>query len=346
MNKKLLAAAVAFAWALPAAAQTTGEVQLYGRANVTYERQTISGGGLDQKLWDVVDNSSRIGVRGKKELQPGLTGMFQVESRVRLDQGGDQFSSRDSWLGLQGGFGTAKLGRTIGPVYYNTYDYISLHNHDTGTSSDALLHPAAVGFAGFMNNTAWYASPKFGPITVEAAFSRLAVTPVATLGNTQPQYWGVVGAYDQGPLHAAIAHSVTKAVADLGGGVKSNDQATTVAALYDFKAFMVGALYEKAESDLAGGASADRDYYRIVGMVPVGKHEFHANFGSTDRGVGTAANDTGAKQWTLAYNYNITKEFKVYTFYTKIDNDNAGTYGVPAAGADFKSFAVGARYNF
>src|SRR5687768_8241394 len=109
---------------------------------------------------------------------------------------------------------------------------------------------------------------------------------------------------------------------------------------------MLGGLYEKAESELAGGASADRDYFRIVGMVPFGKHELHANYGTVDQGVATTASDTGAKQWTLAYNYNITKEFKVYTFYTKVDNDNAGTYGGTPAGADFKSFAVGARYNF
>ena len=58
--------------------------------------------------------------------------------------------------------GTIRLGRTIGPVYYATYDYISMHNHDTGTSSDALLAGTVFGNQGFMNNTFWYTSPKFG----------------------------------------------------------------------------------------------------------------------------------------------------------------------------------------
>jgi predicted porin len=58
--------------------------------------------------------------------------------------------------------------------------------------------------------------------------------------------------------------------------------------------------------------------------------------------------DAGAKQWTLGYNYNIDKQFKVYAFYTAVDNDTNGNYGFKTntAGVDNKSFAVGARYNF
>ena len=34
-----------------------------------------------------------------------------------------------------------------------------------------------------------------------------------------------------------------------------------------------------------------------------------------------ADGDSGAKQYTLGYNYNITKLTKVYAFYTAVDND-------------------------
>ena len=121
-----------------ALAQVPAEIQVYGRANVSYERITVDGAGTSETNWEVVDNSSRIGIRGKRDLGGGMSGFFQVESRVKLDDGaGSTFSSRDSYIGMQGGFGTVRLGRTIGPVYYATYDYISNHNHDTGTSSDA-----------------------------------------------------------------------------------------------------------------------------------------------------------------------------------------------------------------
>ena len=366
LQRKLLAAAVASACALPAAAlaQVPSWIQIYGRANVSYERITtenssntaaLPAGQPNQSNWDLVDNSSRIGIRGNKDLGGGLTGLFQVESRVRLDSGGDLLSTRDSYAGLAGGFGTVRLGRTIGPVYYATYDYISMHNHDTGTSSDALLAPTVSGNQGFMNNTVWYTSPKIGrAFTVDVAYSLLGVQRVVS--DSQPHYLGVVGSYDQGPLHAAASYANTKNTVNLGGGTADDDKAYTIGGLYDFKTFVVGALIESAKTKVLTGGDASRNYVRVSGMMPVGKHEFHVNFGTVNHGIGSSASNDGAKQWTLGYNYNITKETKIYGFYTKVDNDSNGTYGagnfstvnqvVAVPGLDISSIAIGVRHNF
>jgi predicted porin len=364
LQRKLLAAAVASACALPAAAlaQTPFGIQIYGRANVTYERITTKNSSNEavqpnQSNWDLVDNSSRIGFRGNKDLGSGLTGLFQMESRVRLDQGFGQLTSRDSYAGLAGGFGTVRLGRTIGPVYYATYDYISMHNHDTGTSSDALLAPTVFGNQGFMNNTVWYTSPKFGGFTVDVAHSLLGVTRLP--GEAQPRYLGLVGSFDQGPLHVAASYANTQRSDDIdpGPGVAPNDdKAYTIGGLYDFKAFVIGALFERAKSKVVAGGDASRNYVRVSAMMPVGKSEFHVNFGTVNHGIGSSAGSDGAKQWTLGYNYNITKETKVYGFYTRVDNDTGGAYGagnfnanvpiVQVPGLDISSIAIGVRHNF
>jgi len=360
--RKLLVGAVGAACALPATAlaQFPGELQIYGRANVSYERITVDGGATSETNWEAVDNSSRIGIRGKRDLGGGLSGFFQVESSVRLDdggtvdpdtgKGGNTFSSRDSYIGMQGGFGTVRVGRTIGPVYYATYDYISNHNHDTGNSSDAFIAGAVFGNVGFMNNTVWYSSPKMGAFSVDAAFSRLDETRVAT-GMSQPSHLGIVGAYDQGPLHVAVSHAETKNTVVLGSGAPNKDTATTIGGLYNFGGrYIVGALIESAKSDLAVG-DAKRTYFRVSLMVPVAKHEFHVNVGVADDRLDVNMDNAGAKQYTFAYNYNIDKQFKVYAFYTVVDNEDNGTYGfkqtTPATlGIENKSFAVGARYNF
>lgn len=290
MQRRTMVAAVAAAvCAIPAVAQAqalTG-VQIYGRANVTYERITTKNSSdttaqPNESNWDLVDNSSRIGFRGRKELTRGLFGLFQVESRVRLDSGGDALSTRDAYAGLEGGFGTVRLGRTIGPVYYQTYDYISMHNHDTGTSSDALLAPTAVGNSstGFMNNTVWYTSPKFGGFGIDVAHSLLGVTRLP--GESQPRHLGLVGSYDQGPLHLALAYANTENTTALGGGVANDDTAWVITAAYDFKVAVVGALFERAESKLAAGGDATRNYVRLAAMVPVGQHELHVNFGTAN----------------------------------------------------------------
>jgi predicted porin len=330
---------------------------------VSYERITTKNSSNlaaqpNQSNWDLVDNSSRIGFRGNKDLGGGLTGLFQMESRVRLNTGKDAFlTSRDSYAGLAGGYGTVRLGRTIGPVYYATYDYISMHNHDTGTSSDALLAPTVVGRQGFMNRTVWYTSPKLGAFSVDVAYSLLDAQRV--VGSSQPRYLGLVGSYDQGPLHLAASYANTQNSVDLGGGTANNDKAYTLGGLYDFKTFVVGALIESAKSKVLTGSDASRNYFRISGMMPVGKNEFHVNFGTVNHGIGGIGNGTsttndGAKQWTVAYNYNITKETKVYGFYTRVHNDNNGMYGLgtgtanvtSVAGLEISSIAVGVRHNF
>jgi predicted porin len=368
LRRTLLATAVVSACGVPALAQAQTQVvpglTIYGRANVSYERITVDNSRdptvPNEDTWDLVDNSSRIGFRGRKELTKGLFGHFQIESRVRLDEGFGDLSSRDSYAGLEGFFGNVRLGRTIGPVYYATYDYISLHNHDTGTSSDALLAPGVFGRTGFMNNTVWYTSPKFGGFTVDVAYSLLdriddgaGGTVTRLPGESQPSYLGVVGSYDQGPLHVAASFANTKASVDVAGGfgppqVANDDKVYTIGGLYDFKAFMLGALYERAESKIATGGDVTRNYFRVAAMMPVGKHEFHVNFGAANGRLDADLDEDGAKQYTLAYNYNITKETKVYAFYTKVDNETNGNYGFVTAspGADNQSIAVGVRHNF
>src|SRR6267143_3412457 len=367
LQRKLLAAAVASACALPAVALAQGpsSIQIYGRANVTYERITTKNSSdeaiqKNQSNWDLVDNSSRIGFRGNKDLGGGLTGLFQFESRVRLDTGQGVLTGRDSYGGLAGSFGTVRLGRTIGPVYYATYDYISMHNHDTGTSSDALLAPTVVGRQGFMNRTVWYTSPKIGgAFSVDVAYSLLDAKRV--VGDSQPRYLGLVGSYDQGPLHLAASYANTKNSDDLGGGTANEDKTYTLGGLYDFKTFVVGALIESAKSNSLAGGDAKRNYFRISGMLPVGKNEFHLNFGTVNHWIGgvttvqpiSTTND-GAKQWTAAYNYNLTKETKIYGFYTRVHNDTNGMYGLGAsvanvtqvAGLEISSIAIGVRHNF
>ncbi|HEX6690138.1 MAG TPA: porin [Burkholderiales bacterium] len=361
MKREFLAATVAAACAAPALAQVPAEIQIYGRVNVSVEHISVKNSSdttalPNQSHNELVDNASRIGFRGNKDLGGGLKAIWQVESLVKLDDSaGSTFASRDSWAGLAGDVGTLRLGRTNGPVYYATYDWISMHNHDSGTSSDNLLAPVVKGSGaqGRQDNSIWYTSPKLGgAFTVDLIYSMVGEQRVAA-GMNEPQQVGAVGAYDSGPIHLAVSYTARKNTSDLdpGAGIQANkDDAITVGGSYDFRFMVLGALYEKAESDVFGG-TAKRDYFRVAVKVPVEKHEFHFNYGWVDHRLDVQAEDDGAKQWTLFYNYNLTKETKVYAFYTAVDNDTNGAYGFrqvsPAvAGADFSSIGLGFRHNF
>ena len=112
VNKKLfLSIAAGAVVSLPVLAADNSTVTIYGRVNVSLEKTEIKNNPAgDATKTQVVDNSSRIGFRGKEELGANFAAIFQVESRVRADSSGDAWASRDSFVGLEGGFGTLRLG--------------------------------------------------------------------------------------------------------------------------------------------------------------------------------------------------------------------------------------------
>jgi hypothetical protein len=64
----------------------------------------------------VSTNSSYIGFKGAEALGNGLTAVFQFESGVGFDNAGTLGATRDSFVGVAGGFGTVVLGNLTGPT--------------------------------------------------------------------------------------------------------------------------------------------------------------------------------------------------------------------------------------
>lgn len=295
-------------------AQST--VNLYGRVNTTVESVKF-GNGTRQTV--VNDNSSRFGFTGSEDLGGGLKATFRLESGFRSDTGatvGTLFG-REAVVGLSGGFGTVRLGQQAYlPAYLATADYVSMHNHDTGTSSDAL-------FGGFQlparqSNSISYTTPSFSGLTVEVAQS-LRENVAGAQNQTD-----IAANYDAGPLH-------------LGAGYQKfgDNKLLALRALYEFGAVTLGGYYERDDFVTQG----DRNNFRIAAMYTLGASEFHANVGSAGKFSKIA--DSKAQQYTLGYNYNLSKRTKVYGYVTRVNDSAAGVYG-----GDFNSTAVGVRHNF
>lgn len=315
MKRSLLLAAMATLATGTALAQST--VQVYGRLNTTVERQKI---GTNDSIWVLQNNASRIGFKGTEDLGGGLKAGFQIEHGFNVDNGAQSqtsFWARQSELFLGGNWGTVRLGNFTSEAYYATADYVSLHNHDTGTSSDALY--AYVGRNG--NKVAYRAPELVKGLSLEAAVSLAEAVP-----GTEKSY-DLAANYDVGPLH-------------VGFGFEKNGDARqfTVAGLYTMGAFTFGGYIQRDRIDPLVG---NRTNVRLSGMYTMGASEFHVNFGR----AGEFANipDSAAQQFTLGYNHNLSKRTKVYAFYTKLDDK-----AIPANQiyGDFNSIAVGVRHNF
>ncbi|ASI70130.1 MAG: porin [Diaphorobacter nitroreducens] len=309
-------------------------VTLYGRVNTSVERQKV--GGTSNTVMQ--NNSSRFGFKGTEDLGGGLKAGFQLESGFNSDTGtgsgwthpttGMTFA-RQSEVNLSGGFGMIRLGNFTPESYYATADYVSMHNHDTGTSSDALYYDP-VWFGGLSTtNKIGYRSPSLGGLTIDASV------------NLHEQTTGGKNGYD-------LAANYNIGALNLGAGysqVDSNRQ-LGLRALYTFGQFVVGGYYQRNKDDnqlLATGAG-NRNNFRLAGAYMMGASEFHVNVGRAGKWSDIA--DSSATQWTLGYNYNFSKRTKVYAFYTKVDNKAGATYMTGAAGQDFSSLALGVRHNF
>ncbi|MBL0168897.1 MAG: porin [Propionivibrio sp.] len=130
MQKKLIVLALAGLASSAAFAQTN--VTIYGVADSSLD--VINVGSTNSVLNQapnplgltsntnigsytrVSTNSSLLGFRGEEALGNGLKAIFQLESTVGFDANNGINLNRDSYVGLNGGFGTIRLGNQTGPT--------------------------------------------------------------------------------------------------------------------------------------------------------------------------------------------------------------------------------------
>ncbi|WP_396270847.1 porin [Ideonella sp.] len=314
--KKFQMIAVALAAAATSGAFAQSSVNVYGRLNVSVERQKAG----DVTSTNLQNNSSRIGFKGVEDLGGGLKAGFQIEHGFTPTTGAaaSTFWGRQAEVNLGGSFGMVRLGTFTSEAYFATADYISMHNHDTGTSEDKLYA------------STWNSAKKvaYRTPTLSGFVAELAVTEGSP---TTERGYDLAANYDQGPLHVGFGYNK-----------QGDGKQFTVAGAYTMGAFTLGG-YVQRDTDLSEGnvlnVTGSRTNLRLAGMYTMGATELHLNIGKA--GDVGSLKDSGASQFTAGVNYNLSKRTKVYGFYTKLNaNDNT-----PYAD-DFSSLAVGVRHNF
>src|SRR5262245_7143800 len=198
MKRIALVAALAAAFAAPAFAQSS--VTVYGRLNTSleYQKNNPNNPGNDSQTV-LQNNASRIGFKGVEDLGGGLKADFYLEHRFNSDTGAvtnpTAFWAGDTWVGLAGNFGWFRMGRITSAAYYASADYVSMHNHDTGTSEDKLYDYITRN----QNKLSWL-SPSFAGATAELQYS---LPEGAAAPNNHETYELAVN-YDVGALHAGL----------------------------------------------------------------------------------------------------------------------------------------------
>jgi predicted porin len=113
--------AVAGALAAPCIALAQSSVEVYGTINMAlgYFKYSESTAGLPSvSKWDVAQGASNYGLRGRESIGGGLTAWFQLEENAPMERSNNIAitpASRNSAVGIQGGFGNIFLGQWTTP---------------------------------------------------------------------------------------------------------------------------------------------------------------------------------------------------------------------------------------
>jgi len=387
MNKKLMAVAVAGALAAPAAAfAQASSVQIYGRANLGIDTWSATGAtaGSASDLKSrtrIYDSGSRIGVRGTEDLGGGLKALFVIESGANIDTGNaltqsgaanasaGTLASRDSYVGLEGGFGRVSFGRqsifwVMGPNAQTGANYI---NNEIGWFNGASMGRVALGIAR-QSNVLAYNSPTWSGFNFTASYQ--PNSEAATAGApTDGKVWGVTLRYN-GPIGVQYDHAVREDQSPTTVTATTNRQKASADKISVGWPYMPGArvavVFNRTQLDdtpaVAGFSTLHDDikqsYWGVNWEHTIGNIQLFAMWSKLQKASGcsgTGCDDTDSTGVTVAARYNFSKRTATYVSYIKHSNGanqtadvTGGGYsaGTVAAGADPKIFAIGLWHSF
>ncbi|MBI4984632.1 MAG: porin [Rhodocyclales bacterium] len=370
MQKKLIALAIA---GLSGAAFAQSNVTISGAMELHLESISASGAtaaGADHtSRTRVTNNTSWVRLSGAEKIGD-LTAVFQIEQDVNGDTGAATgWASRNSFVGLAGGFGTAIAGRH--DVHYTSHMAGGVDFGSAGALPHAANSMNLIGqvtgltgaglsnlIGGRLDNVIAYIAPSFGGLTVQLGYTTGAEATTAALG-AKDSAWNLFATYKNGPVNAFWSHTDTN----------NGNGATRVAGLevvadrlgiaYTFGAVKVGLINDNTKADLNGALAAKRNAWSLPISYTSGANSLYfayAKAGTVTGALGGA--NTGATNTILGYTYALSKRTQLGASWSRISNDAGAAYdfwarGVSAGGAatvnagtDPTSFAVGVNHSF
>jgi predicted porin len=401
-NTKLtaIALAVAATCSLPLAAQAQSNVTIYGKLYPELVRTDVSGatakgvpvstlsatpaGGADYTATSEDSPNSRLGFRGSEDLGNGLKAIFQLEMGFGVDTGANSSAtslfSRDTWVGLSGGFGTVRLG-SMDTVYKNLGDTMSFLGVSSGNfiSTSNILSKPGIGSSSASSfhlrraNSIIYETPEIGGFQWLFDYSLGEVANDISKGSVIST--GVK--YEAGPVYAAIAYERHN---DLFGGSKnvpsalrndanplanSRDSAVRATVQYKFgKETRAEVNLVQAKYDETGGTVGKFDSYdhkvwsialehKITPAVTLVGSYGQSSAGSCSLVGNVACNTSGleGKMLNLGAGYSLSKRTMLFALASYMGNGVSATYsnlndGKPLPGQDIKMFAAGISHSF
>jgi predicted porin len=334
MNKTLIAMAVAGVMAAPMTAMADATV--YGKI---HESIDIGDTGLNNddganKTSGTFfqSNSGRVGVKGSEDLGGGLKAIWQFESNASFGSGSTSFGGRNSFLGLQGGWGTFLAGKHDTP-YKDVGRWFDLFGDQVGDSRNLIqaVGGSNVGFDLRPDNVVAYVTPTFGGgFSIAAAYVLDDATDNRTATSINAKWKSgdfLVGlgyeTHDQGWNGTNNS--------DLPVG--TNDESGMRAGLQWSPGAWKLNLFYTAMSDLNGSSGYDSTVMGVGGAYTMGKNVIKAQYYTTSNDAPAPFDsDIDASIIAVGWDYKMSKRTTAYVAYSTTTNDANVYYCTDAGG--------------
>ena len=339
MKKSLIALTLA---ALPVAAMA--DVTLYGQIKAGVEvskvklgEQTAAKLGHEKSsktATEIADFGSRIGFKGHEHLGNNLNAIWQVEQNTSIAGGDKEWASRESFIGLEGGFGKIRAGKL------NSTVKDSSDNVDQWESSNGALNMSVFTRVDKRAVSVRYDSPVFSGFSASVQYTpRDNANPADKYDHNKPSrdtYYaglnyensGFFGQYAGGFRKNAVSEKDGH-VHRLVGGYDANNLFVSVAGQY-----------AKNWETLGDYAEAQSNGVVTSAMRAAGTNASNVVFG-TAAGLDSRPAETIEVAATAAYRAgNVTPRVSyAHGFKAKVD-------GEKLKGTQYDQVIVGADYDF
>ncbi len=262
---------------------------------------------------------------GSEDLGGGLKAIFKLEQGFNTDNGtatnpGTAFD-RQSWVGLEGGFGTVQFGNT-----WSAYDdvfYVGNSIFDAVAFSPAYRVLSVAAYNDKPRNALRYTTPSFGGFSAAVSHG-LKEAGIVDQTDFNVQYAG-------GPLTLAAAYQIQNNAGGVG---------------VDAKFAYFAAAYDLGVATLRGGLGQTRNVfasktndYQIGADFPLSSAlTLSAGYaGSKDKD----GSDTKRDSFAVGATYALSKRTTAYAAYTNAKEKVGGT-----TSEKFNIFGAGIRHTF
>ena len=346
MKKSLIALAVL---AASGAAMAQSSVTLYGRLDASVGQTSTKVGSAAKSKQNGVSsselNSTFWGLKGSEDLGGGLKAIFKLESRFQVDTGSagsatsaNTLFEREANVGIEGGFGTVKLGRS--PSVFD--DLQGTFNHSFGSNfkvAQSIANGTGVAdFAGTLSNSIKFNSANYGGFSgaLQYGFGENKETGTNAAGNATDVI-SLSVKYAAGPLVVGYAYQQEKQPQAVATTAQDKRKFNLLGASYDLGVAKLTADYATAQ-DVARKDKA----YQLGAIVPMGAFAVAVGY-DKEKSTGAGVAELEGSGYNLVGTYDLSKRTTLYAGY-KAFKTEAGN--VTVVETKTTSLQAGVRHTF